>query len=551
MKNLLYCLICCLAVLGFTSVSAQAAIPKNLPQEAMPYNGHYYCRYDIDTDWDEAEAYCESLGGHLAVITSEGENNHCLALLQGRFYDAYWLGASISNSGWEWITGEKFDYKDFWYDEPNEAENGMVLQFWWRGSGWGWDDTWNSGDKGNGERLQGFICEWGDDIADKKVINESHISEAYDEYFTYSATFSDSYFKGKNSKKKANSGLTKLSALGAMSTYCSDSEDDAVAFLTKCGFSDVKKMFSADGTKSGHSSQNDNNHGTIYCGWRDVSTGRLFAFVVSGYSKGGYEWISNFNLGSGSLHSGFNTAAKEMTKLAYKYMEDHAKKGKTNKVWIMGHSRGGALTNLLAIKLFEKADKQNATVKLSKDDIYAYGFATPQYTTKKIKGYGDCIYNFVSPHDFVPNVAPSSWGYQRAGTTFIFSNEKAMKQYFFLYTGKLYEGYSEKQMKKLIAAFEKFGKDQKSYVNGYKAANPLSVSLPIHKVTVKPQDYGMKGIGTAMSDAGGDGVKYMLSVANAADLSAKLAYDGKITNKIMHAHEMITYLAWIDANPKF
>lgn len=44
----------------------------NIPSDAFVYNGHkYYIYSNVADTWEEAETYCESFGGHLAVITNE------------------------------------------------------------------------------------------------------------------------------------------------------------------------------------------------------------------------------------------------------------------------------------------------------------------------------------------------------------------------------------------------------------------------------------------------------------------------------------------------
>lgn len=45
-------------------------------QEITSDNGHRYQLFDTSMSWNEAEAYCESLGGHLATITSVEEQQY-------------------------------------------------------------------------------------------------------------------------------------------------------------------------------------------------------------------------------------------------------------------------------------------------------------------------------------------------------------------------------------------------------------------------------------------------------------------------------------------
>ena len=62
--------------------------------------------------WDEAEDYCESLGGHLVTITSEFEQAQIEALIQAQtdIKNNYWLGLYKYNDEYGWVTDEKTDF---------------------------------------------------------------------------------------------------------------------------------------------------------------------------------------------------------------------------------------------------------------------------------------------------------------------------------------------------------------------------------------------------------------------------------------------------------
>ncbi len=80
--------------------------------ELVEYNGHMYLRIEQGMSWQEAKQLCESLGGHLATITSEGEQEFVKRLVSGGSKDQYWLGATdeAKEGDWKWITGEEFVY---------------------------------------------------------------------------------------------------------------------------------------------------------------------------------------------------------------------------------------------------------------------------------------------------------------------------------------------------------------------------------------------------------------------------------------------------------
>lgn len=132
---------------------------SNTEKENLSTNEYNkYEVFEMNLTWDEAKAYCENLGGHLATITSEEEQNVVYDLLENGEYGAYWLGANVSNGKWNWITGEEFGYQNWDAGEPNRGEEGMCLQMYEANGHW--DDTWLNGDKGGGYKEHGFVCEY-------------------------------------------------------------------------------------------------------------------------------------------------------------------------------------------------------------------------------------------------------------------------------------------------------------------------------------------------------------------------------------------------------
>lgn len=108
-------------------------------------NGHWYAIDQQGMTWPAAEAAAEALGGHLATISSEAENSFAydLAAAAGR-YQEIWLGgfqpqgSAEPDGGWQWVTGEPFDYTNWAGGQPDDS-GGLQdgLQFWF---GPEWDD---------------------------------------------------------------------------------------------------------------------------------------------------------------------------------------------------------------------------------------------------------------------------------------------------------------------------------------------------------------------------------------------------------------------------
>ena len=134
----------------------------SIPTDAVEFNGHYYYLYDVDNTWENAQAYCEAVGGYLAAITSQEENEFLYNYMRQRGYDSAYFGLSNTQNGtWQWSSGEALSYINWHSGEPNNESNSEHYgMFYWKYT----DGTWNDGDFGRKTSRGGtaFLCEWGD-----------------------------------------------------------------------------------------------------------------------------------------------------------------------------------------------------------------------------------------------------------------------------------------------------------------------------------------------------------------------------------------------------
>ena len=146
------------------------------------YGGHTYQIIDVSMNWYEAKEYCEKIGGHLATITSEGEQKEIASKVKNCQKETYWLGGTDEGQygKWEWITGEPFKYTAWNYGEPSNHPDGSNDEFWLemiRSSGY-WNDGELNGDSGiYSLQNHGLICEWDeyiDSIPNVPEIKETH-----------------------------------------------------------------------------------------------------------------------------------------------------------------------------------------------------------------------------------------------------------------------------------------------------------------------------------------------------------------------------------------
>ena len=172
-------------------------------------------------------------------------------------------------------------------------------------------------------------------------------------------------------------------------------------------------------------------------------TVRLVAVVVRG--TGEYtEWASNLNVGDWSDHTGFAGAMEELLGNLGKYL---SKAGITErskdatKFLMTGHSRGGAVANLLAARLPEEGWAK-------KENIYGYTFAAPAVSTDAEEEGYENIFNIVNEDDLVPQVPLSAWGYHRYGVDLPLPTGDSglfekMNQEFNALTGQSYTSYRD------------------------------------------------------------------------------------------------------------
>lgn len=134
----------------------------------------------------------------------------------------------------------------------------------------------------------------------------------------------------------------------------------------------------------------------------------------------GAEWLSNFNFLGQSAgeadHRGFKAAEEEVEEALRSYAHELGVDPAHTRILITGHSRGGAIANLLAADLDVPEDDVSALAPSS--GIYAYTFAAPCATRaadRHDEAFGN-IFNVVNEADIVTQLPLSSWGFGRYGS---------------------------------------------------------------------------------------------------------------------------------------
>lgn len=196
----------CVQVLSSFSISAFAAeiqgdssggghSSDGMHGSSFNYNGHSYAFFDnICNTWDEAKDFCESIGGYLAVINDEKENETLYRMMRSVGLEGAYFGYSDANEegNWQWIHKDLSTYDNFHKglnEEDTEPNNGQgyadenYAMFFYKYS----NGEWNDGDFGfaTEDGVKAFICEW--DYEDAKLASDVNIEDSTSDTYNYNS----------------------------------------------------------------------------------------------------------------------------------------------------------------------------------------------------------------------------------------------------------------------------------------------------------------------------------------------------------------------------
>ena len=85
-----------------------------------------------DKNWSNAEDKANALGGHLVSIGSQSENDF---ISYGPFsyeeigqFNEFWIGLNDLVSRWEWASGEKYEYENWFYPDEPPGNNAVSIR---------------------------------------------------------------------------------------------------------------------------------------------------------------------------------------------------------------------------------------------------------------------------------------------------------------------------------------------------------------------------------------------------------------------------------------
>lgn len=220
---------------------------------------------------------------------------------------------------------------------------------------------------------------------------------------TFNLTWADAFFNKDSSIFQSK--LAYASMAFSAAAYSEGEAFNVNSALKEAGFS---------GISSGNSYYADSKTGVGYTMGRKYMNNDsdvILAVILRGTSNS--EWYGNFDVSKDITHSGnelvhynFKEAETAVYNVLKKYCSENGFTPDHTKIWITGHSRGGAVANLLAAEV-------NESDLAKKENVFAYTFATPNVVKNPYKY--ENIFNIVNDGDFFSVVPLNSWGFQRYG----------------------------------------------------------------------------------------------------------------------------------------
>lgn len=124
---------------------------------AKEFDGHLYKIFTFWTTWDDAQQFCQSVGGHLATAESEEECNIMQKMIEESSTKGfgYWLGAKRDSRGlWKWTDGEIINYSRWAENHPYDIDTYERMTIWGNGEWFARPSKLEIDDK------YLIICEW-------------------------------------------------------------------------------------------------------------------------------------------------------------------------------------------------------------------------------------------------------------------------------------------------------------------------------------------------------------------------------------------------------
>ena len=233
---------------------------------------------------------------------------------------------------------------------------------------------------------------------------------AYEEETKEVYYYSDEYFK--KSGKIDNEHLLAMSFNLAISTFEIRGYSFSSSLLKDIGFKDFKAYEMEE-------KPSVNTIGTVIA-HKKVDGKNLIAVAVRG-EKYDSEWGNNFIVGKTGNAKGFDDSSIKVINRIKEYIKDNNLNN--NKIWIVGYSRGGTVSDLTGVYINNHLNEFKTTA----DDLYVYTFEAPAASVDET--IYDNIYTIRNKNDLIPQVYPESWGFHTNGKITIIGDNQTVPTY--------------------------------------------------------------------------------------------------------------------------
>jgi len=266
------------------------------------------------------------------------------------------------------------------------------------------------------------------DDGDNNPISNKFSGSMKDGYASYDVEFSVDYRKFFKDNTDYQKDLAVLGSIYASLAY-SDNTRLTVGGLNNANIDSAFAKFGLKNITNYNLAKyyNDDDISEMTVGHKVVeykgAKKEIIVVSVRGTDSTIEEWSSNFDVGADTSnywnrnntdwknknnHKGFDVAANRLYDRIISYVSSNVDYNADKVIYIVGHSRGAAIANILGSK-FEN---------LSNYDSFVYTYATPNTTTSINYGGYKTIFNIVNTDDLVPYLPLDSWGFNKYGTTY-------------------------------------------------------------------------------------------------------------------------------------
>ena len=208
---------------------------------------------------------------------------------------------------------------------------------------------------------------------------------------TVNATYKNEYFSSDSSE--FNKDMAMLSFAGATCM----TKEACQSFYKSMGFSNEQAY--------GWDTPPTTDSVAFFIASRRVGSSALIGITVRGFNYES-EWVNNLTTGATGNHEGFTLEAEKILAILSIYIKNNISDKTNLKIWIMGYSRGGGISGLLAHKIIDAG-------LVKEKDMYAYTFEAP--TSLGSADTCKCIHSIRNSADLIPYVPPVEWGFYHAG----------------------------------------------------------------------------------------------------------------------------------------